>query len=266
MSDKYVIEIRVSGEDITPDKMSSRDVGELIASIEQMIAFIVARDNPSLGIDQSQVIVGLASVKQGSYVLQFQTPFEAEVGKAYNEVTDAINEENYNNLPAQSVEALEKVRKFTRKYRTETELWEKNGQYRQLAKVTTNTRIDIENILLRGKTTLYGTVVRVGGENQPTVQIRLLDGNIQTCEIRTQNIARQLGERLYSRVGVRGTATWDRRDMSLQSFRIEQVTSYRQRPMPEVLEIMHNATGQYYEGINDIDGLIADVRGNDGEE
>ncbi|MBI1278921.1 MAG: hypothetical protein GC179_12405 [Anaerolineaceae bacterium] len=268
MSDKNLIEIRILGENATPDKISSRDVGELISSIEIMLAAIVARDNRALGIDESQITVGLAAIEHHSYDLIFQSQFEQEVIVAANQVATSINTGNYSKIPSKSIEAVKTLRKIARKYSTDIEFWQKNGKNTQLATVNTNTKIDAEIPTSSGKTTLYGTVISVGGVEPPRASIRLSTGNIQVCHItRGQDlqIARQLGQRLYSEVGVYGTARWDLRDMSLDHFLIERVTEYSKKPVDQALESIYDIVGNYYSNV-DIEQLITEIRGTDEEE
>lgn len=266
MVDRYRIEIRLVGDNMTPDKVSSRDIGELLPAIEQMIASLIARDNPALGLDESEVVVGLAAIEQGSYKLQFETLYEVEVARAYRQITGAISADNYGSLPLKSIEAIKIVRKFTRKYKTDTQFWEKNGRYAQLATVTVTTKIDVETTTITGKTTLYGTVIRVGGENPPRAKLRLLDGTLITCNITETNIlkvARELGRRLYSMVGVHGTARWDTRDMSIEYFLIDELTPYTPTRVGQALEALYNVAGEYYDSVPDIESMIADARGTD---
>lgn len=269
MAKSYLFEVRLVGEHLTPDKMSSRDVGQLIASVEQMIASIVARDNPALGIDEKEVVFGLASVQEGSYVLGFETVYENEAVKAYHAVTNAIATANFRNIPTNSVEAVKQIRTITRKYRTNTEFWLHNGQSTQLAIVKAETPIETEAFALKGSTTLYGTVVRIGGEDPPRVTIRLVnDGQLVTCNILNRRgtglaIARQLGQRLYTRVGLRGTAHWNPYDMSLEYFVVEALTEYRATGITQALETLREIAGQHYEAVMDIDALVAGARGND---
>ncbi len=75
MADPFMIEVRLIGDNMTPETLSSRDIGDLIASIEQMIASVVARDNPALGLGDDEVIVGLAAIELVSYVMHFHTLF-----------------------------------------------------------------------------------------------------------------------------------------------------------------------------------------------
>jgi hypothetical protein len=268
MATRYLIEIRLVGENMLPDKISSRDVGGLITSVEQMIASIVARNNPALGLSDDEVIVGLAHIEQGSYILQFQTIYEAEVATAYAAISRSISSENYETLPIKSIDALKTVRKLTRKYRTDIQFWENNGHYVQLATVSLNTKIDAEIPTITGKTTLYGKVIGIGGEEPPRARLRLLNGVKFNCHITRRHelrIARELGQKLYSVVGVKGMARWDSRDMSLQYFLIEQLTPYVPKPVSQALDSLSQAAGKYYEDVSDIDMLVADMRGNDEE-
>jgi hypothetical protein len=262
----YVIEVRLIGENIKPEQLSSRDIGQLIASVEEMIAPLVARDNPALGIDESEVTVGLSSVQQGSYILRFETLYESASQVAYNKVTNAIDTGKYDTLPHRSIEAIKTVRKISRKYQTDTQFWEKNGTYKQLATVSAATEIDVEVNYVSGKTTIYGSVIGIIGYNPPRVTLRLLDGSIIRCNVTTQNnliVAKQLGQHLYSDVGVRGTARWNVRDMSIQYFHVEELTAYRKVPLIQALDALNDIAGADYQSIEDINALIGEIRGSD---
>lgn len=137
---------------------------------------------------------------------------------------------------------------------------------------TTNSGIYIMRNLKNnkfGKTTLYGTLIGVGGVNPPRARLRLLNGNLVNCNITERNniqVARQLGERLYSEVGVYGTARWDLRDMSLNYFQIERITEYSRKPVDEALHALYSIAGENYDRVGDIEQLIAEIRGTDEDE
>lgn len=269
MAGNYLFEVKLVGEHLTPDKISSRDVGKLIASIEQMIASIVARDNPALDIDEKDVVVGLSSVREGSYVLGFETAYESEAVRAYTTVTNAISTADFRSLPPNSIKAVKEIRVITRKYHTDTEFWLHNGQSVQLATVKPETLIETDEFVIKGTTTLYGTVIAVGGEDPPRVRLRLI-GMGKTREFNLADrrgsglaLARQLGQRLYTKVGLRGTAHWDPYDMSLVYFAAEELTEYRETRLSQALESLSDLAGQYYEIVSDIDALVSDARGND---
>lgn len=260
----YQIEVRLIGDDLTPNKISSRDVGELITAIEQMIAAVVAQDNPALGIKEDEVIVGLSGVEKGSYILQFESLYEIPSQNAYQKIAEAVVTGKYDNLPIHSIEAIRTTRKIARTYKTETQFWEKNGQYRQLATIAPNTEIDVILPTIAGKTTLYGYIIGIMGSDPPRVHLRLISGEKIICNVTRKNnlqVARQLGQSLYTNVGVRGTATWYISDMSIKHFLVEEMTPYKGISVKEALENLNEYTGENYRYI-DIEELVADLRGN----
>src|SRR5258708_5989928 len=264
MADKTLIEVKILGENATPDKISSKDIGELITNVEIMLAAIVIRENHALGLSENEITIGLADIKHDSYDLVFQSAFEKEVVSATEQITASINSGDYTRIPAKSIDAIKTVRKLARKFYTDIEFWQVNGQNTRLAIVNSNTPIDVIIPMKSGKTTLYGTVVGVGGVDPPRARIRLLTGDILNCNITQRDelqIARQLGQRLYSEVGVYGSARWDLRDMSIDFFQIERVTSYSKKSISEALDSLNSIVGEQYRGIDDFDQFINEIRG-----
>ncbi|SRR5258708_18555044 len=269
MAHKNLIEIKILGENATPDKISSKDIGELITNIEIMLAAIVARDNPTLGLAESEITIGLADIKHESYDLLFQSSLETQVINAVGQITASINSGDYAKIPGKSIEAVRTVRKLAHKFSTDIEFWQNNGQRTRLATVNATTPIDVTVRTRTGKTTIYGKVVGVVGEDPPRARIRLFSGDLLICNITRRDelqIARQLGQRLYDEVGVYGEARWDLRDMSIEFFQIERVTEYSKKSVNEALDSLNSLVGEQYREIDDFERLIGEIRGTSEEE
>lgn len=266
MADRYTIEVRLTG-DLTPDKIRSQDIAILISAIEQMVAVIVARDNPALGIEESQVTVGLSAVGQSSYIMQFDTQYQNEVQRAYEIVTNAIAAQSFDALPIRSLEAIRRIRNIARDYRTETLFGYANDDFVHLATVSANTAIDVSPPELTGSTTLYGILTGIGGVNPPSARLTLLNGTRINCNVTERDnlaVARDLGKRLYTEIGVKGEARWDVRDMSLTFFRIDELLEYEAKPITQALDRLYEGVGKYWEAVSSTEAFIADIRGNDG--
>lgn len=79
---------------------------------------------------------------------------------------------------------------------------------------------------ITGIETLYGRVVRVGGDRPPTVKIDFMGHGPQTVKLKgkdSHDLAKLLGARLYETVHVRGVATWDKETLRLVAFDIESM-------------------------------------------
>lgn len=271
MAESNFIEVRLTGEDITPGNVKSKDIADLISSIEEMLASLAVRENPNMGLDEDEIIVGLVAVQEGSLTLQFRSPdvYEKVVIPAYKTITDSISQHFFDNLPSKTVESLRKIRKITVGFRASTEFWISNGHYEHLATLARETTIETQNRLVSSTTTLYGSIVRVGGEKVLTAQIRLISGELIKCEIKglqKLNVAKELARRLFTEVGVTGKATWDSLDWKLEEFEIESITDYSGTKIRTALQGLYETAGKYLESIEDIDAFIAEVRGEAGDD
>lgn len=267
----YRIEIRFNIPALTPNRLASTDVGELIAAIETMLQAIIARDNPTLKLGERDVIISLAQVKSGSSAFEMTTELDSVVEPAYKLATHAITTKNFNRLPSRSVEAIKVIRKFSKTYSAPAELWELNGRDRQLAVVLPSTEIKAEEAgYIFGDTTLYGFLTGVAGESPPRATLRLLDGTSFSCNVTEKNsleVARQLGQRLYTEVGVRGNARWEYRDnLVLDYFLIEELTEFTPIPIEQALDALHDLAGEDYAAVDDIDALVNELRGRDEDD
>lgn len=263
MAEQSVLEIRLKSEDLTPDKMSSRDIARLISSFEQMIAHIVARDFPELAIDEKQVTVGLSAIHIGSYGVQFKSQYDLQVRVAYETAISAVKTKNFSTLPRKSVDALKVIRNISRTYRTETQFGYHNGQFKELTAISGSTLIDVRIPEITGETTLYGELISIGGINPPTATLILNDGQKISCNVTESAnlaVAKQLGKRLYTEVGVQGEARWDLRDMSITFFRIDELLAYEAKPIVEAIENSYDTLGKHLESIDNLEDYFAKLR------
>jgi len=267
MAEQPILEIRLNSEELTPGKMNSRHIGALIHAVEQMLAAVIVRDNPHLALEEKDVTIGLSAVHPGSYRLQFESQYDVQVRAAYEAVTTVIANGDFEKLPPRSFKALLHIQKVAREYRTEMLMGYLNGTFQELAAISASTPIVVETPTMTGETVLYGVLTSIGGTDPPVAKLRLLDGQLQTCNVTEKDnlrVARELGQRLYTEVGVRGEVRWDLRDMSIDHFRIDEVLSYRTIPITEAISNTYDVMGEYLETIDDIENYFADLR-DDGE-
>lgn len=108
----------------------------------------------------------------------------------------------------------------------------------------------------------YGTVLSVGGI--PTcVLLQTLDGTYRYCPV-TEDLARKLGARLYTVVGLAGIM--ELRNMPTGNvFHPIQMLPYQDRPLAESFAALREIAGDAFDRIDDVDAYIAELR-SDGTE
>lgn len=258
--DQRKIEINLTGEGIRPGSIRSKDIAQVITSVEDMIAAMLAHDNPN--INKDDVIIGLSSISRGSLALGFDTPLSGLATVAYERIIDAINREIFDRLPSAAISAIEELAKVSRRCNTEIELQSKDETTHLIAIITPETRVTPATYITE-KTVLYGEVSRVGGD-EPKVRIKFIDGTALSCPISKQ-LALQLASRLYDIVAMRGVAKWRVSDLILEEFTIEQILPYcHQSARKSFTALRELGIGKYFNDITDVPDYIRKLRSDEG--
>ena len=256
-SSKSFIEVSFSGEGVKPDSVKASDIADILKAVEDMVEAQVFRDHPE--IDKEQVILGFVSIKGNSVDLKFVSPIQEIVFPIFRGIGQAVMTNDYRDLPPSSIDALDTIATFSRKKRCTAELVTTNGHREVLATITPKTVLE-KRARLSGETTVYGRVVRVGGKD-PRAMVELLNGQIVYCDT-NEAIARELGSRLYTNVGLFGVARWDAESLKLEQFTINDVTPYEELPLEDAMNQLAKAVGMYYSDVTDVEKYISDIRGS----
>ncbi len=252
------IEIHLKGNGMSPGLLRSKDIAQLIEAIEEMIAAKVAADHPDL--KKEQVIVGLADIAPGSVALQFASSSKDLTAPALKEIARALETSNFYSLPEDSVKSLKIISKFSQTQQCNAEIYEVNGSRNLLTTITPETHIvDCEPI--RGETTIYGAVTRVGGanENSPTIQLRTIEGRLIYCTADQKN-AKIAAQRLYQQIGLLGVAEWDVRTYEITSFEVTAISDYEHTSLSEAVESLSQTYGEQFDEIADVDSFVRELR------
>ncbi len=109
--------------------------------------------------------------------------------------------------------------------------------------------------VIQETTILYGVLIRIGGYSRPRAYMQFMDGRKLSCSIQKRSLAVAMAARLYQNMGVRGIASWDRRDHTLLSFHIQELLPERDIPRQDgdALKGLADLVGRYYDQIGDAD-------------
>jgi hypothetical protein len=260
-----LIEIRFTGNGISPGQVRSKEIAEIIEAVEEMIASKVVADNVELRKDV--VIVGLAEIKNESLGFQFVLPSLAELSLlAFQEITESVSTGHFNSLPRDTIKPLKKVFNFARKYNCNAEMYERNGDRRLLATITPNTELP-EVTSISGETILYGEITRVGGADSrnPRIQFKTIDGELIYCKT-SKALAEVAGTRLYQQVGLIGTAEWNAETFEVEGFFVDQISEYNHSSSLESFRALSEQFGSAFNSIEDVNRFVELARYGDVRE
>ena len=106
-----------------------------------------------------------------------------------------------------------------------------------LASVSPTDEFEYESRTARGTTTIYGELLRVGGED-PVAHVRdESTWKIVDCRVNRAD-AQRLGKRLYSVVGLKGDAVWNFETDELIAFEVTRVLDFRDPRPTEAMKAL----------------------------
>lgn len=224
------IEVSLIGDQVKPGQIRSQQFALLIESVEKAIESIMIQQYPQLHLATGQMTVGLSNVRSGSLVAVFDTTYSEYVLPVMQRLGSALQSQNFDSLPAPAIDALVSIQSVARKNKCSADFATMDGQRHYWGQINPETQIRRSTQITLDET-LYGTVIRVGGENPPRALIRFLDGTKFSCRIsgsRERDTAKALGQNLYTLVGLKGEAHRDVNTLTLQEFIIHALLPYRE--------------------------------------
>ncbi len=111
---------------------------------------------------------------------------------------------------------------------------------------------------MSGESIIFGTLERIWGK-KPKASVRFPDESAMSCTL-SRDLAKSLGSKLYERVGLSGHATWNVENLSLESFHIQNLTSYKNGSIKEAFRELAEVTGDSWADIDDVKGYIRSLR------
>jgi hypothetical protein len=228
----------------------------MLSSAEKLILSTVLQDHPEMKEDE--IVLSLVNIKNGSVDLEFQTPVPALVIPAFERAALAIRESNFKELPFIAIDAIKKMVSYSRSRQCSIDFYEQNGTENILATITPETMLETIPTLL-GETILYGELIRVGGIN-PAVLLRMADGRTVICHT-DRATARNLASRLYTWIGLKGTAEYIVNNFEMVDFAIKEITEFEDKPVIQVINDLAVLVGPYYKEIDDVMKYISEMRG-----
>jgi hypothetical protein len=255
MAHDVTVEILLTGEGMSPGKIRSKEIAEVIESVEDMIASMVILDHPEL--KKETIVIGLKNIRQGSIGLEFSPNLAELTLPATRRITKSIAENDFGVLPSGAINSLRKLSAFTRRYQCNAEFFTQNGRLESLAVLTPETQIP-DIYPLSGETTIHGEITRVGGA-EPKIQFKTLDSHIIYCST-SKAIAKKAGAKLYTKVELRGLAEWNSETFEIENFHVIDISDYEQTLPSEAFEELANLIGDSFDNIKDVDRFVSEIR------
>jgi hypothetical protein len=257
MVDTSTMEFRFAGS-VQPTTVPAGDVAQIIKAAEEAVLSIVEEEL----LDPERVEVHFVHILPGSLNLGF-TSRRPAARTAFYVLADRVQRSNYDRLAAKAVAGLQLMHKYSRAWNCPLELWAPQESDKPLATLVPAAEIRLPP-RIAGPTTIYGEVIRVGGQ-RPRIRMRLLDDTEISCTA-PKSLVQRLGARLYQVVGLEGQAQWETDRYTLVSFQADAIVDYDDTAdVGTTLDELSRRFGKYFNDIRDVDAYVRSLREDDAD-
>ncbi len=261
-SEEPYLEIRFAGKGASgPEQIRARDLADAIKAFEELVVSELKASGED--VDPNDVVVGLVDVRAGSARFRFKSSYMATAVAAYVSAARHVKEKAYSEMRSTSAEALQTLQRVGKKYNGDVELrtHEQQGEDAEpLALIRREEPIELPApSYLKGITTLYGKIARVGGST-PKVRLDLEPGERLVCTV-GEDLARQIATRLYEFVGLRGVAHWNLDTAEIEVFEIQALLPYEKTGAMDAFAALAEVSAEDFTDIQDVVQYAEVLRG-----
>ena len=253
-------QLKIEGPDVTPESVDIVDLVKVLTALRSAVELIAKSDQGRGG----DVALSLTGIGEGSDLLTLSgSPIAL---RSTSRLTVAIANNRFDSLPPAVHQHLRTIWKTTFDNGWTRCQFLANGSQITSTEISEDRELFPDKALFRGRTTVYGECVRVGGDVRKSATLKLLSGGTKTIRLKSKELAKELGSRLYQTVGLNGEAFWSVENRQLEDFRADELTPFRdrdddakERTIRQSFEALAAAAGNRWDNV-DPDKFVAALR------
>lgn len=253
-------QLKIEGPDVTPESVDIVDLVKVLLALRNAVEVISKSDQGECG----DVVLCLIGIAEGSDLLTLSgSPIAL---RSTSRLTVAIANNRFETLPYASHQHLRAIWKATFDNGWTACRFLANGSQITPTEITEDRELFPDKKLFRGRTTVFGECVRVGGDGRKSATLKLLNGEKKTIRLKSKELAIELGHRLFQTVGLNGEAFWSIDGHQLEDFRADELTPFqdrdadvKERTIRQSIEALANAAGNRWDNV-DPDEFVAALR------
>lgn len=250
MENNDIIELKFSGNGISPTTVKPHEVAELIINFEKLLLSTIKDQHPE--IDTDELLFTFDAIHNESLDLRFIPKRIAEIVIAsYALISSSFKTGDYSTLNKSAVDSLKNITKFSKKYDCVGYF---NHNDVTLSTFTPTTEITVKKpTILKEQTTIFGKLIDSGGDN-PNVHIRISDEQVLIFST-SHSYAKQLAAKLYERVALRGIAKWNADTLKIEDFKLTEILEYSQGKTSKAINDLKSLTSGVWDKYDDNDEI-----------
>ncbi len=228
MAEKPRFQIQMKAADLTPEKVRASDLADFLSELQGAIIETAKSQDIPMAFDPDEVLVSLVGVESGNssdLLIAVARPISPVVSL----MTRVIADREFASLPQDAHEHLHNIYNNAIRMRLSYQFHAVNGLLVTPSEISYEYPVPKPTGVLTtsGSTTLWGNLVKVGGDSDPKAMIRLRNDKLFTVKI-TRDIVQEIQrkELFYKDIGFRGVATWKIENWTMKGFNATSIADY----------------------------------------
>ncbi|HUY32609.1 MAG TPA: hypothetical protein VMV69_07480 [Pirellulales bacterium] len=255
--------VRLAAPGLAPEQIPLRAVSDSLSAVQDLAS---GRDSFETSHVPPEKGIGLTEVRSGSavYYCVSRAPDEAKVnltriGALLSASDDHELAEDGLVAALRPIQLLSDVARGV-KCRVEVALFDE--QRSPLFAIGEDAFDKISSrLLLKGDTSVVGTVERVGGATRMRCLLRVPGRRkLLYCDLETKELVRRLGQHLYEQIAASGTAVWIHRSWRIYQFTIRDFNQPKLGNPDDSLRELRNAGLNAWDQVSDPEGFMREIR------
>jgi hypothetical protein len=260
-----IVEVLFSGPGLYPEKIPVATLARTLSAIQRLASGQDDADEEEEEEPEKESSLRLLNVVRGSAVFRFACPAPAAsvaiehlrlAGKVLND-PEQVGQNDY------LINPIERLSATARALDCSIIVKKPGPGSSVLARIESTSFDTIARALfIEGETSLTGEVKRVGGATQMRCALRVpFQHRLLFCRVANADVARQLGDALYKKVVVQGTAQWIKGSWRVHGFCIDAVKQLKRASLRKSLEALRSAGGEGWDKIDNPAQFLEEVAG-----
>lgn len=252
--------IRLVGPGVSPWVVPLRALTRTLEAVQQLLDQRESEEaEPAIG---NEAVLHLLEVKSGSAAYRVAAEDPERTRAVLRQMGRALSSPGSGDWDPVLLSPIEALSAIAKQLGCEIEFYEPQRD-EVLASIRPTTFDSLsESAFIRGATSVYGRIERVGGATDMHCGLRVTgQPRMVICRVGSEDLVRDLGQFIYQSVLVHGDATWYRRGGDLRYFTINRFEKPKAGSIRESLRKANEAGGSVWDRIQKPGAVVKEMRG-----
>jgi hypothetical protein len=250
---------------IYPEKIPLGTLSRILAAVQRLVSGIESEEDDEQ-VPETMSVSGqiqLLAMKRSSAVYRFAGESTNQIMTRLRLVGDVLAHPEQLGENDYLLTPLERISTSAKTLGCDVTLRAPGNNGKVIATIGPRSYDEISrSIFVKGETSVIGNVQRVGGATEMRCALRLpARQRLLFCRVKTEAVARKLGDCLYKDVAVTGQAIWIRGTWRINAFTITGATETKKGSIIEAFGALHEAGGSGWDNVDDPERTLEEVTG-----